>query len=234
MGKTISSICCPNKEQDPEICNNMNSIEKKKLKISEMNESSRVHIAIANELKQTLFLRTLDIKFKGSTLPMGNYEEPTRAREDIHLRYNFGKVDIGGGHFGIVKKARLKGDNHNKCFAIKIAERNVNDRSDLDVFLRELEYLKAFDHPNIVKFHEVYQDETKYYLVMEYLSGGDLLAKTLEEKGFPETQVKNLVWQMLLSVNYLHSRKICHRDIKPENFLIKNRKGMDLKLIDFG
>ena len=52
---------------------------------------------------------------------------------------------------------------------IKIAERNVNDRSDLDVFLRELEYLKAFDHPNIVKFHEVYQDETKYYLVMEYL-----------------------------------------------------------------
>jgi calcium-dependent protein kinase len=104
----------------------------------------------------------------------------------------------------------------------------------VDVFLRELEYLKYFDHPNIVRFHEVYEDENKFHLVLEYLSGGELLSRIINEGAMLEKDVKNTIWQMLLGVNYLHHRKICHRDLKPENFMFRKPGSKQLKLIDFG
>jgi calcium-dependent protein kinase len=64
--------------------------------------------------------------------------------------------------------------NQQKFVPLKSYNLKGQARADVDVFLRELEYLKYFDHPNIVRFHEVYEDENKFHLVLEYLSGGEL------------------------------------------------------------
>lgn len=105
---------------------------------------------------------------------MGKSEKPTRAKEDILSIYQTRKCLLGSGHFGTVKRAQLKNSVPPRDFAIKSVDRKGQARADVDVFLRELEYLKYFDHPNIVRFHEVYEDENKFHLVLEYLSGGEL------------------------------------------------------------
>ena len=129
---------------------------------------SSMHIQISKELEQNLILRQLEIGYRGTSNPMGKKEKPTRAKEDIFNIYQCRKLPLGSGHFGTVKRAQLKNSPVPRDFAIKTVERKGQARADVDVFLRELEYLKYFDHPNIVRFHEVYEDENNYHLVLEY------------------------------------------------------------------
>ena len=51
------------------------------------------------------------------------------------------------------------------------------------LFLRELNILKTLDHPNIIKFNEIYEDELYFYIVQEYCEGGELL-KRIVKNGF--------------------------------------------------
>merc|ERR1719335_2098278 len=69
---------------------------------------------------------------------------------------------------------------------------------------------------------------------MECLEGGELFDRILESRKFSEGVAADTLYQMLLSVNYMHSKEIVHRDIKLENFLYDTKKCEHLKLIDFG
>lgn len=212
----------------------LKSIFAKKSSNKDLSNSS-AHIRIHYELQRNLEHR----KTLTSTSPApelgNNLERPTRSKENIYNLYRFDKTELGSGHFGIVKKARLKNSDGNQVFAIKTISRSKKiEKSEIDLFLKELEYLKIMDHPNIVKFHEVYENKDNFHLVLEHLSGGELLDKIILEKGFLESVVKNYIWQILYAVNYLHNQKIAHRDLKPENFLFKSPKSTQIKLIDFG
>ncbi|EGR32030.1 hypothetical protein IMG5_098660 [Ichthyophthirius multifiliis] len=74
---------------------------------------------------------------------------------------------------------------------------------------------KNLDHPNIVKFYEVYQNNLFYYICMEYCEGGELLDRIIE------------------TVNHMHSKGIVHRDLKPENILFTTLN-TEVKICDFG
>lgn len=89
------------------------------------------------------------------------------------------------------------------------------------------------DHPNIVKYHETYDDVKFIYLVMELCSGGELLDRICEKsQKLSEKEAASILEKLLRSIIHCHSQNITHRDIKPENIMY----GMDgeLKLIDFG
>lgn len=161
---------------------------------------------------------------------------PARSKEDIYCLYNIEEKPLGEGGFGIVLKGELKKDSQKgRNFAIKVIDKKKANHKDMTLFLKEIELLKIFDHPNIVDFQEVYEDQEKFYIVLEFLEGGELLDRLSESKdGFDEATVKRFFWQMAYAVNYMHSRKIAHRDLKPENFMFKQKNGHDLKLIDFG
>eukprot|EP00933_Yihiella_yeosuensis_P021062 TRINITY_DN16761_c0_g2_i1.p1 TRINITY_DN16761_c0_g2~~TRINITY_DN16761_c0_g2_i1.p1 ORF type:complete len:404 (+),score=78.76 TRINITY_DN16761_c0_g2_i1:88-1299(+) len=91
-------------------------------------------------------------------------------------------------------------------------------------------------HPNIVRLYESFMDKLNIYQVMEHCEGGKLTQKILESEGFTEQETANVVQQLLLAVEYMHSRLIVHRDIKPDHVLLKRRALMFecvVKVCDF-
>ncbi len=77
-----------------------------------------------------------------------------------------------------------------------------------------------------------FQDSDNLYLVMDYLSGGDLRYHVSKMKKFNEEQTKFFVCCIVLGLEYLHVNNVLHRDIKPEN-LVLDDKGY-VKITDFG
>jgi calcium-dependent protein kinase len=110
------------------------------------------------------------------------------------------------------------------------------------MFLKEIEILILTDHPNIIRIYEYYFDDVNFYLITEYVSGGELYDTILSWKSFDEEKAAYIMSQILSAVNYLHKQNIVHRDIKPENMLVENKIRMgtnknemiNIKLIDFG
>ena len=111
---------------------------------------------------------------------------------------------------------------------------NKNERI-FKIANREISIMRILDHPNIVKLHEIYEDERHLSLVLEYCSGGELLDYLLERHHLSEPEAAHYMHDILISIEYLHSNHISHRDLKLQNFMF-DRKGNDsiLKLIDFG
>lgn len=101
--------------------------------------------------------------------------------------------------------------------------------------LKEAKILECLNHPNIIKFREVYKTRKgKLCIVMDFADGGDLSLKISERKGrlFPENVVLDWFVQVCLAIKHVHDRKVLHRDLKSQNVFL-SKTGM-VKLGDFG
>jgi len=97
---------------------------------------------------------------------------------------------------------------------------------------REIQILKTLRHPHITCLYEVIETESEYYLIMEYVSGGELSDYIVAKKRIKEEEACRLFKQIIEAVEYLHKNGIAHRDLKPENILLDYNK--NIKIIDFG
>lgn len=88
------------------------------------------------------------------------------------------------------------------------------------------------DHQNIVKLYEAYEDSSNFYLIMDYLKGGELYDQIVRRSYFSEKEGAIIMYQVLCAVNYLHKKGFVHRDLKPENICLDH--GSHVKIIDFG
>eukprot|EP00397_Hematodinium_sp_SG-2012_P022368 GEMP01023171.1.p1 GENE.GEMP01023171.1~~GEMP01023171.1.p1 ORF type:complete len:588 (+),score=149.15 GEMP01023171.1:229-1992(+) len=98
----------------------------------------------------------------------------------------------------------------------------------------EIDLMKALDHPNVLKLFEVYYDNSKIFLVMEYCHGDSLSARIATRK-CEQRAVKHYTKGILSALQYCHARAIIHRDIKPDNVLLLTADPLGpVKVIDFG
>jgi calcium-dependent protein kinase len=137
--------------------------------------------------------------------------------------------DLGHGSYGQVKKVKHK--ELGEIRAMKI----TNKKSESSKY--EIEILKKISHPNITKIFEIFADSKKYYIIMEFLEGGELFEAITNIGSFTENSACKVMKQILSAVLYLHSNHIVHRDLKPENIMLtqKPKNGnYQIKLIDFG
>ena len=105
--------------------------------------------------------------------------------------------------------------------------------------LREVTILKHLDHPNVIKFIDMFvKYEPKCRTVQVYELVTTDLKKYMDKDPdpLPPTIVRSFSQQILWGIHYCHERGIMHRDLKPLNILIKtNSRGEHtLKLADFG
>jgi len=60
-------------------------------------------------------------------------------------------------------------------------------------FFYEIEILKNLDHPNIVRLHEVFEDDKRYYLVTELCTGGELFEEITKRSHFSERDAAGII-----------------------------------------
>ncbi|KAK6913603.1 NAF domain [Dillenia turbinata] len=145
-------------------------------------------------------------------------------------KYELGRT-VGEGNFGKVKFAKHL--DSGQSFAVKILEKNrVLDLKVSDQIKREIGTLKLLKHPNVVRLHEVLASKTKIYMVLEYVTGGELFDKIATKGKLPEAEGRKLFQQLIDGISYCHDRGVFHRDLKLENVLV-DEKG-NIKISDFG
>ena len=165
--------------------------------------------------------------------------EAASLLKDIRKEYRF-KNQLGGGHFGTVRKAyRIsdKSDKNNKnmqYYAIKsIPMKNLS--CNIDDFIKEVDIISSLDHPNIIKFYETYHDDCFFHIVMELCKGKEVMSQMGHYGFIEEKKVANIIFKVLLAIAHCHNRGVTHRDLKPENILFDSmKKDAEIKIIDFG
>ena len=155
--------------------------------------------------------------------------------KDIRKNYEFISI-LGNGTFG---KVRLYRDKNYKelLFAIKTLKKEGISSYQFNLLKREVDILSNMDHPYIVKYFGIFEDEHFIHIVMEYLKGHDLskIISLKDYNDFNENQMGQIIHQLLKALSFIHSKNIIHRDIKPENILFSDKRNIfSLKLIDFG
>ena len=107
----------------------------------------------------------------------------------------------------------------------------IDRRSEISI-MSERTLLSKLNNPFIVNMYFAFQDFSNLYLVMDLLSGGDLRYQLSKKKKFTEKETKFFISNIIIALEYIHSKNIIHRDIKPEN-LVLELSGY-LRITDFG
>lgn len=121
---------------------------------------------------------------------------------------------LGDGTFGSVSQA--KNNSSGEIVAIKkLKEKFMSWQNCID--LPEIKSLVKLSHPNIVKLYEVIKQKNELYLVFEYLDQN--IYQLLKDRRRPmgEIEIRNIMFQTLQGLYYVHKLGFFHRDLKPEN-----------------
>ncbi|CAH1737995.1 unnamed protein product [Aphis gossypii] len=98
--------------------------------------------------------------------------------------------------------------------------------------LREVKSLKKLNHANLIKLREVIRENDTLYFVFEYMKENLYQLMRSQSKFFPEQSIRNILYQILQGLAFMHRHGFFHRDMKPENLLCC---GPELvKIADFG
>uniref|UniRef100_A0A8C8DW49 non-specific serine/threonine protein kinase n=1 Tax=Oryzias sinensis TaxID=183150 RepID=A0A8C8DW49_9TELE len=137
---------------------------------------------------------------------------------------------LGDGTYGSVLMGR--NNESGEYVAIKRMKKKFYSWEEC-MNLREVKSLKKLNHANVVKLKEVIRENDHLYFVFEYMKENLYqLMKDRENKMFSENEIRNILFQVLSGLAFVHKHGFFHRDMKPENLLCM---GPELvKIADFG
>ncbi|MDQ2976880.1 MAG: protein kinase [Acidobacteriota bacterium] len=159
----------------------------------------------------------------------------------LNARYEIARR-IGGGGMGAVYLAKDRNLGDAPRAVKEMVEAHLDPslhEKAIGDFKRESLLLTSLEHPSIPTIYDYFYDESlaRFYLVMKFISGGDLASRLRNAPGgrIDEKTVADWGMQAADVLEYLHSRPkpIIYRDLKPANLMIDGNSGR-LMLIDFG
>ena len=141
---------------------------------------------------------------------------------------------LGKGAMGVVYKAF--DPFIERVVALKTIRKELfSDSQQADLisrFKNEAQAAGRLNHPNIVMVYDYGEDSDSAYIAMEFVEGAPLNTLMIPERPTALARVHAWMGELLLALEYAHSRGVVHRDIKPANLLITS--GAQVKVSDFG
>ncbi|XP_077658037.1 serine/threonine-protein kinase MAK isoform X2 [Urocitellus parryii] len=136
---------------------------------------------------------------------------------------------LGDGTYGSVLMG--KSNESGELVAIKRMKRKFYSWDEC-MNLREVKSLKKLNHANVIKLKEVIRENDHLYFIFEYMKENLYQLMKDRNKLFPESVIRNIMYQILQGLAFIHKHGFFHRDMKPENLLCM---GPELvKIADFG
>jgi serine/threonine protein kinase len=126
----------------------------------------------------------------------------------IDARYKL-QEELGQGGFSVVRLATGVVDK--KKYAIKIVSREKLQQDDEDALRLEVRLLLKLRYKNIVQAFDFFEEPKAFYVVLEYLCGGELFDRIVAKQYFNEEEARDSARTILLAIKYLHDRNIIHR-----------------------
>ena len=180
------------------------------------------------------------------------YEGPD-AEQQLNNKYQLMEV-LGVGSTSTVHRCiRISTAKQCACKVIDCALIDDRFHGMMSQFRVEIDTLRQLQHPGIIRLYDVYYSDTKIFIVMELMEGGELFDYVVEKGTLTEEEASRIVYKVTSALVYMHSKDIVHRDLKPENLLLKKKpysgyspsatsqrkdnqydEHLDVKIIDFG
>lgn len=142
--------------------------------------------------------------------------------------------EIGRGAYSVVHAGKKKSTGEK--VAIKVFQRSKLSPKDMEQIQGEIKILKMLDHPHVLKMHDFCMDGKSFYIVTEFLEGGELFDSIVEREKYDEGDAQSVLRSLASALEYCHSKSVVHRDLKPENILLTSKapQELNIKLADFG
>lgn len=154
------------------------------------------------------------------------------AKWRVESFYIMGDI-IGEGGFGKVYRCRAKDTNVN--YACKVVDMEEMSASERKMVRNEVEIMSQLNHERFVQVFDVFERDSKVYIVMELITGGDLFSLLEREKKVSEAHAHRIIKQIIQGLVHLHGKGFMHRDLKPENVMISGTlEDPAIKIIDLG
>ncbi|RNJ52802.1 hypothetical protein D7B24_002878 [Verticillium nonalfalfae] len=112
------------------------------------------------------------------------------------------------------------------------ADKERADQSKEIRTAREAAIVTLLNHPHVCGMRDVVRTNYHWYMLFEYVNGGQMLDYIISHGKLKEKQARKFSRQIASALDYCHRNSIVHRDLKIENILIS--KNGDIKIIDFG
>ena len=94
---------------------------------------------------------------------------------------------------------------------------------------------RVHTHRGVAALLDHFECAEAFYLVMEFVPGGELFDELIKQGNFSEAIAAKYIYQLADATAFLHAQGLCHADIKPENLLLTSKGAdADVKLVDFG
>ena len=162
-------------------------------------------------------------------------EKAQEIGEILYPKLNYNDFEplklLGTGTFGRVLLVRFK--SNNQLYAMKILMKSrIKSTHQEEHTKAERDLMVQIDNPFLLNIKFAFQDETKLYIVSDFMQGGDMFYHLHFESKFSEKKAKFYLIEIILGLEYLHKNNMIYRDLKPENILMDSTG--HIKLSDFG
>ena len=166
-------------------------------------------------------------------------QSPIPAGSVLQNRYRISRV-LGQGGFGRTYLAEDQGRFNELCALKEFIPTQTGayaiDKSK-ELFQREAAILYQIQHPQIPQFRATFEENQRLFLVQDFVEGKTYRELLNDRKAagsaFNESEVLQLIQQLLPVLAHIHARGIIHRDIAPDNIMLRRRDNLPV-LIDFG
>lgn len=158
----------------------------------------------------------------------------TKAKLESKYDWHKNKV-LGEGAYGSVYLATSK--QTTEKVALKEISKKYTNSLSFQQEMKAMLYIRSKGgHPHLCSLHEHFDSRDSYYVILDYIGGGELFDHLINNGAYSELDASRLVREVASALNFLHGIGVVHADLKPENILLTTTRRGDsmVKLADFG